>query len=56
MWIVANDGGFVQPTKVNIVTLTNAERVTVMVKLDQPATTMPFVSTAPVHCSRCKAM
>ncbi|EME47188.1 hypothetical protein DOTSEDRAFT_59673 [Dothistroma septosporum NZE10] len=37
MWIVANDGGFVQPQEVDILTVTNAERVTVMVKLNQTA-------------------
>ncbi|GME63988.1 hypothetical protein GTA08_BOTSDO05764 [Neofusicoccum parvum] len=34
-WIVANDGGFIEPQKVQVLTLTNAERVTIMVKLDQ---------------------
>lgn len=35
MWVVANDGGFITPQKVDAITLTNAERVTVMVKLDK---------------------
>ncbi|KAL9617498.1 MAG: hypothetical protein Q9160_007709 [Pyrenula sp. 1 TL-2023] len=35
MWVVANDGGFVEPQKVQALTLTNAERITVLVKLDQ---------------------
>ncbi|KAJ4356852.1 uncharacterized protein N0V89_004889 [Didymosphaeria variabile] len=35
MWIVANDGGFIKPQKVNVLTVMNAERVTVMVKLNQ---------------------
>ena len=35
MWVVANDGGFVTPQKVQVLTLTNAERITVMIKLDQ---------------------
>ena len=35
MWVVATDGGFVQPQKVQVLTLTNAERMTVLVKLDQ---------------------
>lgn len=35
MWIVANDGGFVRPQRVQVLTLTNAERITVLVKLDQ---------------------
>lgn len=34
-WIVANDGGFIEPQKVQVLTLTNAERVTILVKLDQ---------------------
>ncbi|KAF2764147.1 Cupredoxin [Teratosphaeria nubilosa] len=37
MWIVANDGGYVQPQEVDVVYLNNAERTTVMVKLDQAA-------------------
>lgn len=37
MWIIANDGGFVEPQKVDILQVTNAERVTVIVKLDRPA-------------------
>ncbi|KAF4551220.1 Multicopper oxidase-like protein 8 [Elsinoe fawcettii] len=35
MWIVANDAGFVQPKEVDIVTVGQAHRITVMVKLDQ---------------------
>ena len=35
MWVVANDGGFVEPQKVQALTLTNAERITILVKLDQ---------------------
>ncbi|KAL9073917.1 MAG: hypothetical protein Q9157_004563 [Trypethelium eluteriae] len=35
MWVVATDGGFVKPQKVQVLTLTNAERITVLVKLDQ---------------------
>lgn len=35
MWVIANDGGFVKPQKVQALTLTNAERITVLVKLKQ---------------------
>ncbi|KAF9634918.1 hypothetical protein BFW01_g5813 [Lasiodiplodia theobromae] len=37
LWVVANDAGFVQPQEVDILTLRNGQRVTIMVKLDQPA-------------------
>lgn len=37
MWVVANDGGFVKPVKVQALTLTNGERITVAVKLDKEA-------------------
>ncbi|KJY00741.1 conidial pigment biosynthesis oxidase arb2 brown2 like protein [Zymoseptoria brevis] len=42
MWIIANDGGFVQPQEVDIIQVTNAERVTVMVRLDQEAADYPI--------------
>ncbi|KAI9656728.1 MAG: hypothetical protein M1821_003367 [Bathelium mastoideum] len=35
MWVIATDGGFVTPQKVQVLTLTNAERLTVLVRLDQ---------------------
>ncbi|KAL1638053.1 hypothetical protein SLS58_009074 [Diplodia intermedia] len=37
MWVVANDAGYVTPQEVDILTLRNGQRVTVMVKLDQAA-------------------
>ncbi|KAI0859389.1 Cupredoxin [Xylaria cubensis] len=35
MWVVANDAGFVTPQKVQVLQLNNAQRFTVMIKLDQ---------------------
>ncbi|KAH7062619.1 Cupredoxin [Macrophomina phaseolina] len=35
MWVVANDAGFVTAQQVDIITLRNGQRLTVMVKLDQ---------------------
>ncbi|KAF5590961.1 multicopper oxidase [Fusarium pseudocircinatum] len=37
MWVVANDGGFIHPIKVQALTVTNGERFTVVVKLDKEA-------------------
>ncbi|EOD46162.1 putative multicopper oxidase protein [Neofusicoccum parvum UCRNP2] len=36
MWVVANDAGFVDPQEVDIITLRNGQRLTVLIKLDQP--------------------
>ncbi|KAK1958708.1 multicopper oxidase [Colletotrichum sublineola] len=35
MWIVANDGGFVDPKRVDVLYVTNGARYTVLVKLDR---------------------
>ncbi|PIA93508.1 hypothetical protein CB0940_04256 [Cercospora beticola] len=37
MWIVANDGGFVQPQEVDVLHLIDADTIHVMIRLDQPA-------------------
>ncbi|GIZ43742.1 hypothetical protein CKM354_000695800 [Cercospora kikuchii] len=37
MWVVANDGGFVQPQEVDVLHLIDADTIHVMVRLDQPA-------------------
>lgn len=35
IWIVANDGGFVEPQLVDVLYITNGVRYTVLIKLDQ---------------------
>lgn len=35
LWVVANDGGFVEPQHVDVLYITNGARYTILVKLDQ---------------------
>lgn len=48
MWIVANDGGFVEPQLVDVLYLSNGVRYTILVKLDQEGAdyAMRLVSTS----------
>lgn len=48
MWVVANDGGFVEPQLVDVLYITNGARYTVLVKLDQEGAdyAMRFVSVS----------
>lgn len=36
MWVVANDGGFIEPRLVDVLYISNGARYTVLIKLDQP--------------------
>lgn len=48
MWIIANDGGFVEPQLVDVLYITSGTRYTVLVKLDREGAdyAMRFVSTS----------
>lgn len=48
MWVVANDGGFVEPHLVDVLYITNGARYTVLVKLDRAGAdyAMRFISTS----------
>lgn len=35
LWVVANDGGFVEPQHVDVLYITNGARYTILVQLDQ---------------------
>lgn len=48
MWIIANDGGFVEPQLVDVLYITSGTRYTVLVKLDREGAdyAMRFASTS----------